>query len=111
MTRERQVAASAKTGKLSIQKQCLVPRPERGVGQGTFCMPLAGGSLSVLGSTPFLFRGPVYGRSHAESIRKARERAAAIAARRPEVRGRRPDDGTFAPAVQDRGTHSPRKKG
>lgn len=34
------------------------PRPERGVGQGTFCVGLAGPCLSVLGSTLPLFRGP-----------------------------------------------------
>lgn len=33
------------------------PRPERGVGQGTFSTPPAGGSWSVLGSTPCLFWG------------------------------------------------------
>lgn len=56
--REHQDAASAKTGKLDVKKQCLVPRPERGVGRGTFFTPLAGGSLSVLGSTPCFFREP-----------------------------------------------------
>ncbi len=34
-----------------------MPRPERGVGQGTFRMPLAGGSTSVLGSTLRFFWG------------------------------------------------------
>ena len=33
------------------------PRPERGVGQGTFSTPLAGGFRSVLGSTPFFISG------------------------------------------------------
>ena len=45
--------------------QCLEPRPERGVGQGTFLMPLGGGSVGVLGSTLFLFRGPVMPVIHA----------------------------------------------
>jgi DNA-binding CsgD family transcriptional regulator len=36
-----------------------MPRPERGVGQGTFFMPLAGGSLSVLGSTLFFLGIPM----------------------------------------------------
>jgi len=44
-----------------MRKQCLVPRPERGVGQGTFLMPLGGGPVSVLGSTLF-YLGPVMGR-------------------------------------------------
>jgi two-component system nitrate/nitrite response regulator NarL len=35
----------------------LQPRPERGVGQGTFSTPLAGGSVSVLVSTPSLYFG------------------------------------------------------
>jgi len=53
MTRERRDAVSEKTGKLSeCRSSALKPRPERGVGQGTFCMPLAGGSLGVFGSTP-----------------------------------------------------------
>jgi DNA-binding CsgD family transcriptional regulator len=30
-----------------------MPRPERGVGQGTFCMPCSRGSLGGLGSTLF----------------------------------------------------------
>jgi DNA-binding CsgD family transcriptional regulator len=57
LTRARQDAALWKTGKFEVTKQCLVPRPERGVGQGTFVTPLAGGSMSVLGST-LLFLGP-----------------------------------------------------
>ena len=32
-----------------------MPRPERGVGQGTFCMPRRRGSLGDLGSTPSFF--------------------------------------------------------
>jgi DNA-binding CsgD family transcriptional regulator len=36
-----------------------MPRPGRGVGQGTFSMPLGGGSQGGLGSTLFLFRGIV----------------------------------------------------
>jgi hypothetical protein len=39
-----------KTAKFEIEKQCLEPRPERGVGQGTFSMPLGGGSVGVLGA-------------------------------------------------------------
>jgi hypothetical protein len=35
-----------------------MPRPERGVGQGTFFTPLGGGSLSGLGSTLF-YLGPL----------------------------------------------------
>ncbi len=50
-----------------------MPRPERGVGQGTFCTPLGGGSLSVLGSTPFFIRG-------AGMARHSNEAAAILAA-------------------------------
>ena len=53
LTRERQDAVPAKTGKFELWKQCLASRPERGVGQGTFHLPLAGGSLGGLGSTLF----------------------------------------------------------
>jgi hypothetical protein len=38
-----------------MEKQCLEPRPERGVGQGTFSMPPGGGSAGGLGSTLFYF--------------------------------------------------------
>lgn len=40
-------------------KQCLEPRPERGVGHGTFITPLAGGSVGVLVRRLLLFRDPM----------------------------------------------------
>ena len=42
MTRERQVTALGNPPDLSWRSSALMPRPERGVGQGTFSMPLAG---------------------------------------------------------------------
>ena len=39
-----------------MRRQCLEPRPGWGVGQGTFLMPLGGGSVGVLGSTPSFIR-------------------------------------------------------
>ena len=45
------------------RSSALKPRPERGVGQGTFCMPRRRGSRSVFGSTPcFYFGVPAMGR-------------------------------------------------
>ena len=38
-----------------MEKQCLEPRPERGVGQGTFSIPPGGGSAGGLGSTLFFW--------------------------------------------------------
>src|SRR5580658_2192099 len=41
-----------------------MPRPERGVGQGTFFTPPGGGSLSGLGSTLFYFGAAAMTRPH-----------------------------------------------
>ena len=41
-----------------------MPRPERGVGQGTFSMPPGGGSLSGLGSAPSFISGTVMAPLH-----------------------------------------------
>ena len=60
--REHQDAVLGKTAKFQLEKQCLEPRPERGVGHGTFSMPLGGGSRGVHGATPLLFRGHPMGR-------------------------------------------------
>jgi DNA-binding NarL/FixJ family response regulator len=54
----------------------LKPRPERGVGQGTFSTPLAGGFRSVLGSTPLFIRG-------AGMARHSKEAAAILASASP----------------------------
>jgi hypothetical protein len=63
LTRVRQDAVSSKTAKFETKKQCLVPRPARGVGQGTFFVGLGGPCLSVLGSTLFFFFGGPHGQA------------------------------------------------
>jgi DNA-binding CsgD family transcriptional regulator len=45
-----------------------LPRPERGVGQGTFLMPLGGGSVGVLGSTLFYFGAAAMTRPYSSDV-------------------------------------------
>jgi DNA-binding CsgD family transcriptional regulator len=68
LTRERQDAASSKTASFLTQEQCLEPRPERGVGQGTFCVGPGGPCLSGLGSTLFYFGAAAMTRPYSTDV-------------------------------------------
>lgn len=58
MTRERQDAASQEPASIHHREAVpWSPRPERGVGRGTFSMPPGGGPVSGLGSALRFFRG------------------------------------------------------
>jgi len=109
LTRVRQDAAPEKTAKFHLERQCLEPRPARGVGQGTFSMPLGGGSQGVLGSTLFslgAFDGPVPNfRRRSNTVL----RPAAVYARR--MGARHSVAATFLSAKQDRGSDPQRQGG
>jgi DNA-binding CsgD family transcriptional regulator len=47
-----------------------MPRPERGVGQGTFSMPLAGGFRNVLVSTPLFIGDAEMDKRREEMVRR-----------------------------------------
>jgi len=52
MTRERQVTALAKTGKILLEKQCLEAAPRKGRRPGYVLKPLAGGRWAALVRRP-----------------------------------------------------------